>query len=37
MEIAFVGIYGKKASGKSFLFDKILNLAGVEGSHVTFF
>jgi len=35
-EIAFVGIYGRKGSGKSLLFDKILNLAGIEGSHVTF-
>jgi hypothetical protein len=30
-----VGIYGRKGSGKSLLFDKVLNLAGVDGSHVT--
>ena len=35
-EISFVGIYGSKGSGKSLLFDKILNLAGNEGSHVIF-
>jgi len=28
-EIAFVGIYGRKGCGKSLLFDKILNLAGI--------
>jgi hypothetical protein len=33
-EIAFVGNYGKRASGKSFWYDKILNLSDVNGNKV---
>ncbi len=34
-EVAFVGNYGRKDSGKSFWYDKILNLSDFPGNNVT--
>lgn len=33
-EIAFVGNYGRNASGKSYWYDKILNLSDFDGNNV---
>jgi hypothetical protein len=35
-EIAFVGNYGRRNSGKSYWYDKILNLSNFDGNNVFF-
>lgn len=33
-DVAFVSLVGEKMSGKSFFYDKILNLAEIRGNNV---
>lgn len=35
-EIAFLSVMGERGNGKSFILDKLLNLAGVKGNHVPY-